>query len=95
MCISLKHLSNVYVYSLTHHYNTRQKTLQQHRTMHSFADHNYIHAMIAMINKHPIIKLNVATSQFYSSFVHSVKHEILGGYGVRYSIDGCDVCSSG
>ena len=40
------------------------------------------------------VKLNVATSQSYSSFVHSVKHEILGGYGVRCSIDGCYVCSS-
>ena len=60
-----------------------------------FADHNCIHAMIAMINKHPIIKLNVATSQSYSSFVHSVKHEILGGYGVRCIIDSCYVCSSG
>ena len=63
--------------------------------MHSFADHNCIHAMIALINKHPIIKLNVVTSQSYSSFVHSVKHDTLGGYGVRCSIDGCYVCSSG
>ena len=89
------HYFDTVIPTLTHHYNTRQKTLQQHRTMHSFADHNCIHAMIALINKHPTVKLNVATSQSYSSFVHSVKHEILGGYGVRCSIDGCYVCSSG
>ena len=35
--------------ALTHHYNTRQDTLQQHRTIHSFADHNCILAMIALI----------------------------------------------
>ena len=58
-------------------------------------EYNCIHAMIALINKHPTVKLNVATSQSYSSFVHSVKHEILGGYVVRCSIDGCYVCSSG
>ena len=56
-------------------------------TFNSFADHNCIHVMIALINKHPIIKLNVATSQSYSSFVHSVKHEILGGYKMWSSID--------
>ena len=82
------HYFDTVIPTLTHHYNTRQKTLQQPRTMHSFADHHCIHAMIALINKPPIIKLNVATSQSYSSFVHSVKHEILGGYGVRCSIDG-------
>ena len=43
---------------LTHHYNTRQDTLQQHRTIHLFADQNCIHVIIALINKHPIIKLN-------------------------------------
>ena len=81
--------------TLTHHYNTRQKTLQQHRTMHSFADHNCIHAMIALVNKHSIIELNVATIQSYSSFVHSVKYEILGGYEVSCSVDNYNVCSSG
>ena len=91
----VSHYFDTVIPTLTHHFNTRQKTLQQHRTMHSFADHNCIHAMISLINKHPIIKLNVATSQSYSSFVHSVKHEILGGYGVRCIIDGCNVCSSG
>ena len=50
--------------TLTHHYNTRQDTLQQHRTIPSFADHSGIHAMIALINKHTI-KFNIATSQSY------------------------------
>ena len=48
--------------TLTHHYNTRQNTWQQYRTIHSFTDDNCIHAIIALINKHRIIKLNVATS---------------------------------
>ena len=89
------HYFDTVIPTLTHHYNTRQNTLQQHRTIHSSADHNCIHAMIYLINKYPIIKLNVATSQSFSSFVHSVKHEILGGYGVRCGIDSCYVCSSG
>ena len=54
--------------------------------MHSFANHNCIHASI---NKHPIIKLDVATSQSYSSFVYSVKHTILGGYGARLTTSMC------
>ena len=85
------HYFDTVIPTLTHHYNT----LQQHMTIHSFANHNCIHVMIGLINKRPIIKLNVATSQRYSSFVHSVKHEILGGYEVRCSIDNCYVCSSG
>ena len=51
--------------------------------------------MIALINNHPIIKHNITTGQSYSSFVHFVKHEILGGYELRYNVDHCYVCSSG
>ena len=49
----------------------------QHITIHSLNDQNFIFVTISLINKHPIIKLNAATSQSYLSFVHSVKHEIL------------------
>ena len=55
------HYVDTTIPTLTHNYNTRQDTLQQHRAIHSFADHNCTHAMIAMINKHPIIKLDVTT----------------------------------
>ena len=37
--------------TLSHNYNTRQNTLQQHRTIPSFADHNCIHVMIALIKQ--------------------------------------------
>ena len=78
------HYFDTVIPTLTHHYNTRQDTLQ-HRTFHSFADHNCIH----------IKKLNVATSQSYSSCIHFVKHEILVGYELRCNVDNCYVCSSG
>ena len=90
---SVPHYFDTVIHTLTHHYNTRQDTLQQHMTIHTFADHNCIHAMIALINKHSIIKLNVATSHSYSSFVHSVK--LLCDYEVRCSVDICHMCSSG
>ena len=61
--------------TLIHRYNTRQDTVQQHMTIHAFADNNCLHAMIALINKHPIVKLIVATSKCNPSFVRSVKHD--------------------
>ena len=91
----MPHYFDTIIPTFTHYHNTRQYTLQQHRTIHSFPDQNCIHAMIAMINKHRIIKLNVTTSQSYSSFVYFVKHDILGGYELRFSVDNCYVCSSG
>ena len=55
------HYFDTVIPTLTHQYTI----LLQQRTIHSFADHNCIHTMIARINKHPTVKFNVATSQSY------------------------------
>ena len=49
------HYFNTVIPTLSYHYNTRQDKLQQYRTMHTFADQNCLHAMIALINKYPIV----------------------------------------
>ena len=46
---------------LTHHYNTRRQAIQQLKTIHAFAQHNCIFSMIYLINKSPIIRLQVTT----------------------------------
>ena len=54
-----------------HYFNTNTFTLLQYQirhtpkytTMHTFANQNCLHAMTALINKHPIIRLKTTTIQ--------------------------------
>ena len=78
----VKDLFNHVIPTLTHHYNTRQDTLQQYRTVLTFADHTYLHTLIALINKQPIIRQKRTTIKPYSSYVQFVKHIIPVGYKV-------------
>ena len=79
---------------LTHHYNTRREAVQQLKTLHTFAQHNCLFSMIDLINKSPTIKLRVTTSHNISSFVFSIKRDILDDYEFFCSVRDCYVCSN-
>ena len=80
--------------TITHNYSARQDTLQQYRTVHTFADHNCHPAMIALINKQPTIRLKMTTVQQYSLVVQFVKHTICDGNEVLCIIANSYVCST-
>jgi len=79
---------------LIHHYNTRREAVQQSKTMHTFAQHNCLFYMIDLINKSPIIKVRVTTSQAIQSFVFSVKRDILNSYEFLCSVPDCYGCTN-
>jgi len=79
---------------LTHHYNTRREAIQQFKITHAFAQHNCLFSMIDLINKSPIIKLRVTTCHDITSFVISVKRDILDSYEFFCSVRNCYVCTS-
>ena len=45
-CTTKYNIFNIVIPTRTHHHNNRQDILQQRQTLHSFVDHNFIHAMI-------------------------------------------------
>ena len=55
---------------LTHHYNTRREAVQQLRTLHTFAQHNCLFAMIDLINKSHTTKLRVITCHNLTSCLY-------------------------
>ena len=64
--------------TLTHNYFTRRTADQQIRTYHAFADHNCLHAMIALLNKSPLIKAQAtSTSTSPPHFVSFVKQQLV------------------
>ena len=82
------------LHPLTHHYNTRREAVQQLKTLHTFAQHNCLFSMIDLINKSPIIKLRVTSCLNITSFVMSVKRDILDGYEYFCSVRNCYVCTN-
>ena len=62
------------------------KTNYHIKNLHTLADHNCFHVMIALINKQSVIRFKTTTIQPYSSFVQFVKHKILDGYDVLCTI---------
>ena len=77
--------------TLNHTYNTRREAVKQTRTYHVFADSNCVHAIIDLINKSPIIKAHITSSNSLPHFVSIVKTEIVKHYNLECNIDGCYV----
>ena len=79
--------------TLTHHYFTRRTADQWHRTYHAFADHNWLHAMIDLLNKSPLIKALVITGISLPHLVSFVKQQCFKHYGYFCNVNNCYVCN--
>ena len=61
--------------TLTQNYFTRRTAEQRNRTYHAFADHNYLHTMIDLLSKSPLIKAKETTNISLPHFVSFVKQQ--------------------
>ena len=77
----------------THNYFTRRAADQRHRTYHAFADHNCLHAMIDLLNKSPLTKVQVTASISLPHFVSFVKQQCFRHYECFCNVNNCYVCN--